>query len=104
LNLPEGLYSHGLRELAAIESSRESFKEAKEALCRATGVTVGHRQVEELAKATAVDFEAFYDQAPRPEAEEGEVVVISADGKGVAMRPEGLRPRPPRPRRRPSRS
>ena len=92
LNLPEGLYSHGLRELAAIESSRGSFEEAQDAIERATGVAVGHRQVEELAEATAVDFEAFYDQEPRPEAEEGEVVVISADGKGVAMRPEGLRP------------
>jgi len=92
LNLPEGLYSHGLRELAAVEPSRGSFEEAQDAIERATGVAVGHRQVEELAQATAVDFEAFYDQEPRPEAEEGEVVVISADGKGVAMRPEGLRP------------
>ena len=92
LNLPEELYSHGLRELAAIEASRGSFEEAKEAIGRATGVVVGHRQVEELARAAAGDFEAFYDQEPRPEAEDGEVVVISADGKGVAVRPEALRP------------
>ncbi len=91
-NLPEELYSHGLRELAAIEASRGSFEEAKEAVGRATGMVVGHRQVEDLAKASAVDFEAFYEKEPRPEAEDGEVVVISADGKGVAMRPEGLRP------------
>ncbi len=92
LNLPEELYSHGLRELAAIEASRGSFEEAKEAVARATGTVVGHRQVEDLAKASAVDFEAFYDKEPRPGAEGDEVVVISADGKGVAMRPEGLRP------------
>lgn len=58
LNLPEELYSHGLRELAAIEASRGSFEEAKEAIGRATGVVVGHRQVEELARAAAGDFEA----------------------------------------------
>jgi hypothetical protein len=92
LNLPCELYSHGLRQLGAIEASRGSFEEAKEAVGRATGMVVGHRQVEELAKACAVDFEAFYDQGPRPRAEESEVVVISADAKGVAMRPEGLRP------------
>jgi hypothetical protein len=92
LNLPQERYSHGLRELAAIESTRGSFEEAKEAITRATGVSVGHRQVEGLARATAVDFAAFYDQQPRPKAQDGEVVVISADGKGVAMRSEDLRP------------
>lgn len=92
LNLPEELHSHGLRELAAIESSRGSFKEAKEAIERATGVVAGQRQVEQLAQVAARDFEAFYEQGPRPQAEDGEVVIISADAKGVAMRPEGLRP------------
>ncbi len=91
-NLPAELHSHGLRELAAIESSRGSFEEAKEAMRRGTGVKVGHRQVEELASAAAVDFAGFYDRQARPTAAENEVVVISADGKGVAMRPEDLRP------------
>ena len=92
LNLPEELHSHGLRELAAIESVRGSFKEAKEAIERATSVVVGQRQVESLARAAAVDFEAFYEQEARPTAQEGQVVVISADAKGVVMRPEDLRP------------
>jgi hypothetical protein len=91
LNLPDGLHSHGLRQLAAIESARGSFKEAKEALARITGVNVGQRQVERLARAAAVDVDAFYDQQPRPRAGRREVVVISADAKGVVMRPEGLR-------------
>lgn len=91
LNLPSGLHSHGLRELAAIESSRGSFDEARQAITRATGATVGHRQVEELARASAVDFEAFYGQRRHEEPGADEVVVISADGKGVAMRSEDLR-------------
>lgn len=91
-NLPVQLYSHGLGELAAIESSRGSFEEATEAIPRSSGVAVPKRQVEELARAAAVDFEAFYASAERPEAKEGDVVVISADGKGIAMRPEALRP------------
>ena len=55
-------------------------------------MNVGHRQVEELAVATAVDFAASYDHQPRPTASETEVVIVSADGKGVAMLPEDLRP------------
>lgn len=35
LNLPEELHSHGLRELAAVESTRGSFEEARDAIRRA---------------------------------------------------------------------
>lgn len=44
-----------------------------------------------MAQAAAVDFEAFFAEAKRPEPDDDEVVVLSADGKGVVMRPEGLR-------------
>jgi hypothetical protein len=91
LNLPEDLHSHGLREMAAVECARGSFEEAKAAIDRAGATSVAKRQVENLARAAAVDFEAYYDQAERPAAAEGEVMVISADGKGIVMRPEGLR-------------
>lgn len=92
LNLPVERHSHGLRELAAVESSRGSFDDAVEAIRGATGVQVGKRQVEELAGRAAIDFEPFYAASPRPTAEAGEVVVLSADGKGIVMRPEALRP------------
>lgn len=92
LNLPTELYSHGLRRMAAVESSRGSFDEAVVAIERATGQHVPKRQVEELAQRAAVDFEAFYEQAGPARAGPGDVVVISADGKGIVMRPEALRP------------
>jgi len=92
LNLPDGLHSHGLRALAAVEASRGSFEEASDAICRATGVRCGKRQVEELAQAAAVDFEAFYQAKTRTEvATETDILVLSADGKGIVMRPEALR-------------
>ena len=91
-NLPVEVHSHAMRQLAAIESSRGSFAEAKEAICRASGQTVGQRQVEQLARAAAVDFEAFYSSEARPEASGEDVVVITADGKGVVMREADLRP------------
>ncbi len=91
-NLPVEVHSHGMRELAAIESSRGSFAEAKEAIWRASGQVVGQRQVEQLARAAAVDFEAFYGSDARPEASGEDVVVITADGKGVVMREAALRP------------
>lgn len=92
LNLPAERHSHGLRRLAAAESSRGSFEEATAAVERATGARVGKRQVEELAARAAVDINAFYEAVEREGAEDGDVLVISADGKGIVMRPGSLRP------------
>lgn len=92
LNLPIERHSHGLRRLAAIESSRGSFEEAAGAVERATATRVGKRQVEELAARSAADVEDFYEAVRRDGAEDGDVLVLSADGKGIVMRPGSLRP------------
>ncbi|MGH9302569.1 MAG: ISKra4 family transposase, partial [Acidimicrobiales bacterium] len=92
LNLPQELHSHGLRQLAAIEATRGSYEEAQAGIERATGQALGKRQVEELARRAASHVEGFYDKAKREPAEETDVLVISADGKGIVMRTEDLRP------------
>jgi hypothetical protein len=92
LNLPVELASHGLRELSAIESARGSFDEATEAIRRATGVSCGKRQVEQLAARCAVDFEAFYEAASRERTDDRDILALSVDGKGIVMRPDALRP------------
>lgn len=95
LNLPVEVHSHGLRRLAAIESSRGSFEGAAHAVTRATGVAVGKRQVEALARAAAADFDQFNRYRSAPEVPDENVLVISADGKGIVMRPEALRSKSP---------
>ena len=92
LNLPTERHSHGLRERCAIEATRGSYEEAQAALARATGVEIGKRQVEGLARRAAADVVAFYQQLEREGAEETDALVISADGKGIVMRPDSLRP------------
>ncbi len=91
LNLPSGKHSHGLRRLAAIEASRGSFDQAVDALKRVCGQQVGKRQVEQLAATAAVDFEAFYTGRQPPASAPGDVLALSADGKGIVMRPDALR-------------
>jgi hypothetical protein len=91
LNLPAHKHSHGLRRLAAIESARGSFEQAASAVERATGVRVGKRQVEALAQAAVADVDSFYAHqrpGPRPDPD---LLVLTADGKGIQMRPEALR-------------
>ena len=92
LNLPVEHHSHGLRRLVAIDATRGSFQQATDAIFRTTGQRVGKRQVEAMTVAAAHDVEAFYaSRRPEP-AGPDMVLAMSADAKGIVMRPEGLRP------------
>lgn len=92
LNLPEEKQSHGLRKLAAAGSARCSFGGAAGAVTRGTGVKMGKRQVEQLARAAARDIGEFY-AARRPGPAADDVVLgLQFDGKGVVMLPQALRP------------
>ena len=95
LNLPAERASHGVRRLAAIESAAGSFEHATGQVRERTGLALGKRQVEELAVRAAVDFDAFYAErvsaANEQEHGEEDVLVLSADGKGIVMRSEALR-------------
>jgi hypothetical protein len=103
LNLPVERHSHGLRKLAALEAARGSFQDATDAIDRATGVQLGKRQVEELASLAAMDFEDFYETRRPARSERGDLLVLSADGKGIVMRVDALRTRAPaRPRAGPA--
>ena len=93
LNLPVERHSHGLRKLAAVEAARGSFQDAVCGIERACGQQLGKRQVEELAQIAAVDFEDFYQARKPARCKRGDLLVISADGKGIVMRPDALRPK-----------
>ncbi len=95
LNLPVEHASHGVRRLAALESAAGSFEHATGQVRERTGLALGKRQVEELAVRAAVDFDSFYAEpvsaAQEQEHDEHDVLVLSADGKGIVMRSEALR-------------
>jgi hypothetical protein len=92
LNLPVEKHSHGLRRLAALEATRGSFAQSGAAVQRATGQSVGKRQVEALTARAATDIDAFYAwRRPNPVGADM-VLGMSADAKGVVMRREALRP------------
>jgi hypothetical protein len=91
-NLPRERYSLELRRRVALEAAASSFEEALETIRGVTGAHIEKRQIEELTVRAAQDFDAFY-RLRRTEAglPGGPILVISADGKGVVMRPEDLR-------------
>lgn len=95
LNLPSDLFSHGVRERVARQAAKNSFEETVETVQRTSGARVGKRQAEELTVKAARDFEEFYttrrEYTPAEQEQSGALLVLSVDGKGISMRPEGLR-------------
>jgi hypothetical protein len=95
LNLPQELYSFGVRKRVAIEAAKSSFREAVQTLTDMTGAKLGVRQAEELVCRSAQDFAGFYEQrqaeSGQSSRETGEILVLSTDGKGVVMRHQDLR-------------
>ena len=91
LSLPAGKHSHGLAMRLAIDAARGSFGAACAAVARATGVTVGKRQAQQVIRRAAADFGAFYRDRPLPGAAPGTVLGLSCDGKGIVMLPDQLR-------------
>ena len=92
LSLPAGRHSHGLRRLAVCEAVRGSYDTAKAAIDRRCGRVAGKRQMEQLVQAAAADIGAFYARRVPVPCTSEVLLVLSADSKGIVMRPEGLRP------------
>ena len=91
MELPAEKYSYEVRRIVAEESARASFDEVVELVQKQSGAQVPKRQVEELAVRAAQDFDGFYrDRLCEPE-QTDDLLILSFDGKGIAMRLEDLR-------------
>jgi hypothetical protein len=91
LSLPAGRHSHTLARLAALEAARSSFESAHDAIARRCGPVIGKRQAEESVVRSAADIPAFYaSRVPEP-CTASMLLVLSADCKGIVMRPGALR-------------
>jgi hypothetical protein len=95
LNLPRGLYSHGVERRAIAEVIKASFDEGVAALAATIGTAVPKRQLEEIAGRAAEDFDLFYEgrsaESVREAAKTGGILALSTDGKGIVMRTADLR-------------
>jgi len=96
LNLPPDRYSFGVRRRAAEEAIRGSFDEVVHVVETHSGAAVAKRQVEEIVRRAADDFDSFYLQRRLTWSEEtgpsSTLLVLTFDGKGVPMRHADLRP------------
>src|SRR4051812_29169267 len=87
LGLPEGDFSYVLVDWAQRFCLKGSFAEAAESLETLLGLRLGSRTLEHMNQELASFVVPFRDALePPPAAEEGPILVVTADGKGVPMR------------------
>lgn len=87
LGLPEGDFSYVLEDWGQRLCLKESFAEAGQSLEMLLGLRLGTRALEQMNRAVASYAPSFQDALETPPAcEEGPLMVVTADGKGVPMR------------------
>jgi hypothetical protein len=87
LGLPAGDFSYVLEDWVQRFCLKGSFAEAAESLETLLGLRLGSRTLEHMNQELASFVVPFRDAVePPPAAEEGSILVVTADGKGVPMR------------------
>jgi len=96
LGLPEGDFSYVLEDWGQRLCLKESFAEAGHSLEMLLGLKLRSRTLEHMSRQVADNAPAFQDSLPAPSPEEeGPLMIVTADGKGVPMRrPAQDSPRP----------
>jgi hypothetical protein len=86
LSLGPDRYSDFLREMSEYLGVYVAYSKVIDVEDRFLGVKLSTRVLQQVIASDAADVQAFYAQKPAPlPAEEAEILVIQADGKGVPM-------------------
>src|SRR5262249_56871018 len=87
LGLPAGEFSYLLEDWSLRFCLRGAFAEGRASRAEWRGLGPSVRSLEHMSRAVAEAVPAFADSRPTPPPdEEGELLVLTADGKGVRMR------------------
>ena len=84
--LPDGKHSPKFCEIAHILFAEQAFGRTAQTLEAIFGQRIAVNSLERISERLSVDAENFLHQVPIPaRQDEGEILVVSADGKGVPM-------------------
>jgi hypothetical protein len=89
LQLPESVFSYVLQDWDQSFCVEQAFAPSAQAIARILGLRQSVDSLERMNEDLAEDVLDFWEERPKPKAcEEAEVLVVSADGKGIVMRRE----------------
>lgn len=95
LSLPERDTSYLLQEWDQAFCVQNSYAKSRQTVERILGIGQSVRSLEEMNVSMAGDVDTFREGQPTPPTEEeGSILVVTADGKGVPMRRDGEEDRP----------
>lgn len=87
LSLPDSEFSYLLQEWDQSFCVEDSYEESRRKVERILGIGQSVRSLEQMSLSMAESVSAFRESQPKPSAEEeGSILVLTADGKGVPMR------------------
>jgi hypothetical protein len=93
LQLPEGVFSYVLQDWDQSLCVEQAFGQASATMQRILGLKQSIDSLEHMNQEMATDVTTFMLNRPQPE-QEGEIVVASADQKGIVMRRQDDDPAP----------
>ena len=91
LNLYSDQYSDGVRQRIASEVIDRSYDRSVKRHGETTGGAIGKRQAIGLSADTSRDFVDFYEKRKIENEGTNDLLVLTTDGKGIVMLPDGLR-------------
>jgi len=87
LNLPESDYSYVLQDWSQALDTEHAFSKTAETLSRILKLSLPVDSLERINRQVAQSVEGFRESRPAPDSkEEGEILVVTADNKGIPMR------------------
>ena len=92
MNLPKSKYSYLLQKYIVHDAVRNSYSEVIDSIRRTTGLTISKSNIENIIRNAARYFDEYYSLNKEIHKVEGQsILVLSIDGKGVAMKTQDLR-------------
>lgn len=86
VNFPERCYSYLLQEWMNLFNIRDSFSESQLSLNKLMGLQISQSRFEVVSRDSGINYDEFYADKSVPDSEtEGELQVLSFDGKGVPV-------------------
>ena len=87
LGLPDSEFSYVLQDWDQSFCIEDSYEESRGKVEKILGIGQSVRSLEQMSVSVAESVPAFQESAPKPPAgQEGSILVMTADGKGVPMR------------------
>lgn len=91
LNLPASDFSYLLQEWDQAFCVQGSYAQSSQTVERILGIGQSIRSLEHMNQTMAQEVQGFRESQPvPPPEEEGEILVLTADGKGVPMRRDAM--------------